>query len=346
MERKVVSAVLILLLAGMSALAFIVPPVESSGRISMASNKPARFYRIQETASEILLATIPFCGELIFGPAEWSGAAVFTLSRFPSRFAPKIGDELTDHWYSGTTGSFDFTAENEPDFNDVTRALTNGEDDIVWLSIWCNGYEGGQSMRESVWKIGNPDLFGHDIAFVRLTVHSLLVSHVETYTSVHHNCTWEIWGRLSADVSISPRALNLRSGGRWVTSSIGLPEGHDVNDVNVSSIRLNGTVPIDWSGSAAIGDCDSDTSPHLTAKFDRAEVMSCILSNIDPTELEEGGFMIVTLTITGRLNDGTPFQGSDEIKLIFKGVHEIVFIVHVLRRERRIERLLSTQRQE
>jgi len=341
MERKVASVVLILLLASMSALAFIVPPVESSGRISMAGNKSARFYTIQETASDILLATLPDYGEMMFGPAKWSGAAIFTLSQSDYLSAPKIGDELTDHWYSGTTGSFDFTDENEPDFNDVTKALTNGEDDIVWLHIWCNGYGGGQGTRESVWKIGNPDLFGHDIAFIRLTVHSLLVSHIETYTSVRHNCTWEIWGRLSADVSINPRALNLRSKGRWVTSSIGLPEGYNVNDVNVSSIRLNGTVPIDWPAPAAIGDRDSDTVPDLMVKFDRAEVISCILSNVDPAELEEEGFMIVTLTITGRLNDGTPFQGSDEIKLIYKDVREMLFIARVLRRERCIERLLS-----
>ena len=47
-------------------------------------------------------------------------------------------------------------------------------------------------------------------------------------------------------------------------------------------------------------------------KFDRAQVISYILDNID---IEER-FTTATLTITGKLNDGTPFKGSDTVKII------------------------------
>lgn len=47
-------------------------------------------------------------------------------------------------------------------------------------------------------------------------------------------------------------------------------------------------------------------------KFDRAAVIEYILDN----EPSEGRFMTVTLSMTGRLYNGTPFQGSDAIRLI------------------------------
>jgi len=48
-------------------------------------------------------------------------------------------------------------------------------------------------------------------------------------------------------------------------------------------------------------------------KFDRAAVQTCILENGST----EAIFMTAALTITGELIDGTLFQGSDTIKIIF-----------------------------
>jgi hypothetical protein len=50
-------------------------------------------------------------------------------------------------------------------------------------------------------------------------------------------------------------------------------------------------------------------------KFDRAAVQQFILDNV-PIEAK---FMTTTLTVTGRLNDGTLFQGSDTVKIIVPG---------------------------
>jgi hypothetical protein len=47
-------------------------------------------------------------------------------------------------------------------------------------------------------------------------------------------------------------------------------------------------------------------------KFDRAKVIQCILNSTKITEKPS----TVALTITGRLENGTLFQGSDNIKVI------------------------------
>jgi rhamnogalacturonyl hydrolase YesR len=117
-----------------------------------------------------------------------------------------------------------------------------------------------------------------------------------------------------AHADIKPNTLNLRSRGEWITGYIELPEGYEVNDVNASTILLNGTVPVDPSAPTAVGDYDEDGIPDLMVKFDRAEVASYILANINVTKLYEERFMTMILTITGKLNDGTVFQGSDTIR--------------------------------
>ena len=117
-------------------------------------------------------------------------------------------------------------------------------------------------------------------------------------------------------IDFDPDTLNLKSKGEWVTAYIEFPEGYDVADINVSSILLNTTVPVDPNAPTAIGDYDGDGVPDLMVKFDRAEVINYITANVNMTELYEKGFMTITLTINGYLNDGTPFQGSTTIKII------------------------------
>jgi hypothetical protein len=116
---------------------------------------------------------------------------------------------------------------------------------------------------------------------------------------------------IEAVIDIDPDSLNLRSKGNWITCFVELPGGHDVADIDVSTMMLNGTVPAELSPTA-IGDYNSDDTPDLMVKFDRATVVEYILDNVPV----EGRFMTVTLTITGKLYDGTPFQGSDTIRII------------------------------
>jgi PKD repeat protein len=121
---------------------------------------------------------------------------------------------------------------------------------------------------------------------------------------------------IHASVDIAPDSLNLGSKGNWITCYIELPAGYHVNEINAASIRLNGTIPVDPLAPRTIGDYDNDGIPDLMVKFSRDNVISYVLTHIDMTQLAKKGSMTTTLTITGNLNDGTPFQGSDTITII------------------------------
>ena len=120
---------------------------------------------------------------------------------------------------------------------------------------------------------------------------------------------------MCASVDAKPDTLNLASRATWVTAYIELPKSISLSHINVSSIRLNGTIPADLSEPATIGDYDNDGLPDLMIKFDRAAVQRYILDNV-PIEAKS---MTTTLTVTGKLNDGTLFQGIDTIKITFPG---------------------------
>jgi len=109
---------------------------------------------------------------------------------------------------------------------------------------------------------------------------------------------------VTATVDIHAHALNLRSRGRWITAYIELPEDHDVNDIDVSTILLNDAIPAELHPTEN-GDYDEDGVADRMVKFDRAELMALL-------SVGEA-----TLTITGEVND-TPFEGSDTIEVIGK----------------------------
>jgi hypothetical protein len=124
---------------------------------------------------------------------------------------------------------------------------------------------------------------------------------------------------LSARIDVDPDALNLKSKGRWITAYVELPEGYNVSDIDVYSIMLNNTFPVSLLPNppvpvpTEIGDHDDDGIPDLMVKFNRTELTSYIYHDLG---IKYGD---VTLTISGNLTDGTPFEGSDTIRVIFVG---------------------------
>jgi len=142
-------------------------------------------------------------------------------------------------------------------------------------------------------------------------------SFTHTYGAgrVYYQASFTIPPTIGATVDIDPDTLNLKSNGQWITSYIELPPGNNVSQIDIESITLivsGGAFYVDLSAPTAIGDYDSDGIPDLMVKFDREEVVHYILDHMPI----EGRFMFVTLTVTGCLNDGTPFQGSDTIRVI------------------------------
>jgi hypothetical protein len=118
---------------------------------------------------------------------------------------------------------------------------------------------------------------------------------------------------LTATVDIDPNTLDLKSDYEWVTCYIELPLIYDVWDIDVSSILLNDTIPVDDGVPAEIGDYDSDGIPDLMVQFNRTELTAHIY--------HVSGIIYgnVTLTITGQLADETMFEGSDTIEVMFGG---------------------------
>jgi len=109
---------------------------------------------------------------------------------------------------------------------------------------------------------------------------------------------------IQATIDFDPDTLNLKSKGTVVTVYIELPTGYDVSQIDVSSIKLNGTVPA-LAKPTEIGDYDGDGILDLMVKFNCTAVQLIL-------EVGES----VEITIYGALIDGRLFEGKDTIKVI------------------------------
>jgi hypothetical protein len=111
-------------------------------------------------------------------------------------------------------------------------------------------------------------------------------------------------------VFIMPFVLNLKSQGRWITAFIILPKGYNITDVDFSSIKLNGTIAAERVYSF------HTRMPFIIAKFDRQAVIDLIMSSHPLAKRH--GFTRITLAISGKLVNGTAFEGNTEIWILWK----------------------------
>lgn len=110
-------------------------------------------------------------------------------------------------------------------------------------------------------------------------------------------------------VSIEPPVLNPASEGRWITCYIELPTGYDVSEIDVGSLALQNSLNAElWPSE--ISDYDYDGIADLMVKFTRRDVIEVL----EPGEQ--------TIYLTGRLADGTPFDGIDIILVVDSKVGE------------------------
>lgn len=105
-----------------------------------------------------------------------------------------------------------------------------------------------------------------------------------------------------AIIDFEPATLNLKSGGKWITVYLELPEGPNVSEIDISTVRLNDEIPADLH-PIDIGDHDKDGSSDLMVKFSRRDLASILSAGEN------------TLTITGEVN-GRIFEGSCTIKVM------------------------------
>lgn len=125
---------------------------------------------------------------------------------------------------------------------------------------------------------------------------------------------------VKATLDINPDTLNLKSQGQWITAYIQIPEGFNPEYIDATTVLLNETIqpvldpkygfvtnPIEY-----LVDHNEDGMLERMVKFDRAMVESFIYDQ--GVTYDE-----VSLTITGELFDGTPFEGTDVIFVNYAG---------------------------
>ncbi len=122
-------------------------------------------------------------------------------------------------------------------------------------------------------------------------------------------------------LDIDPDTWNLYGKGKWITTYIQLPEEYNAEDIDASTVLLNGTIQpvLDpkygfvTNSSEYIVDHDGDGILERMMKFNRTEVASWIGDDLG---IQYGD---ITLAITGELVDGTPFEGTGMIRVLLPG---------------------------
>src|SRR5262249_32200036 len=102
----------------------------------------------------------------------------------------------------------------------------------------------------------------------------------------------------------NPNTINLHAMGHWVTATLEPEPPATPSDIDIASIRLNGSVPVDASAPTSIADADSDGLPDLTVKFDRAAV-----------ELVVAEGDAVPVTVSGSIGNGC-FSATEIIRVV------------------------------
>jgi len=100
-----------------------------------------------------------------------------------------------------------------------------------------------------------------------------------------------------------PSTLNLASPGRWVTGTIVPLPPLSARDIDVTSIRLNGSVPVDWAHPVVPGGPNVNGAHELRVRFERAAVEATLSPGTR-----------VPVSITGTVN-GQEFLGTDTIRV-------------------------------
>jgi hypothetical protein len=112
---------------------------------------------------------------------------------------------------------------------------------------------------------------------------------------------------ITATVDIKPDTLNLNMQGKWITAHVRLPKGYNISDIDLTTIVLQGMLEPEWSTSSG------DVGDVLTLKFDASMVVNYLWDRLNHMGL---GRASIELTITGQLNDGTDFTGTDTIVIM------------------------------
>jgi hypothetical protein len=119
-----------------------------------------------------------------------------------------------------------------------------------------------------------------------------------TVTNGSSDFTYEV-PPLSANIICNFEVLNLGFNGQWLTFCLKPPEGYSLHSVNVTSLALNDSIFANPNFTSVAP--DKNAVPDLLVCFNRTAVSQFVLSSRAMT----GN---VTLSFSGRLNDGSLFK--------------------------------------
>lgn len=106
---------------------------------------------------------------------------------------------------------------------------------------------------------------------------------------------------ITPQIEFDPRTLNKNSNGNWVNVKIGLPRGYKAADIDIASLRLNGTVPAELRPTSIQSKSDGDT---LMIKFPRNGVIAVLTTGEQ-----------VAVHVSGKVG-ATAFEGVCIIRVI------------------------------
>jgi len=110
-----------------------------------------------------------------------------------------------------------------------------------------------------------------------------------------------------ATINITPKTLNLNSEGKFITASVGLPDGFDANQIDRNTLQISAIDghPIEpiCAGKTMEPEIESDNC--LLAKFERQALGNVLVPGDE-----------VEITIEGVLTSGEKFTGADTIRVI------------------------------
>jgi len=131
----------------------------------------------------------------------------------------------------------------------------------------------------------------------------------QSHTKAHSTVAWSegpmTMGEGAISVEFDPSVLSLRDTQGVLRAFIELPWGEDVTEIDVSTIRLNGTVaPI--AGSEQIGNHDQDDRKDLSVAFEKSHYHDLFRGTRMPGDFE--------VEVTGEVREFV-FKGSARVRV-------------------------------
>ena len=246
------------------------------------------------------------------------GGRMLGYSTVGLRFgAPEWNNTIGEKWTSSIGGTFLATTSSTTNLfrGQISTLHPSGSDLNLAPTISGLSVIGNSSATNSAKIIWNTDYPATTMIDDKATYNDTVLntSHSATltglsigtynYNAISYDCVankaQSSGTFIFADVNVMPTTLNTKSKGDYVTAVIKLPAGYDCTMVDISTVKLQGTLPV----VAVSGSCTT-VDDRATVKFNRAAVAGIVSlgSNI--------------MVVTGSTFDGTPIVGSDIMNVL------------------------------